>query len=99
MVNLTDPPTPSASATTDLRITALERQFAALDSRLQLAEEQNLALEDRISGLAAEVARLRRQAFTLKTLNELMLERVGFTAPPAIRPPRPRHLHLAGGSS
>ncbi|MGH3225765.1 MAG: hypothetical protein ACRDPY_44980 [Streptosporangiaceae bacterium] len=84
----------------DLRLTALERQLAGLSGRLQLAGEQNLALETRITDLTGSVADLRDTAFVLETLAEMRLERAGFPAGlPAARRSRPRHLQaLPGGA-
>jgi hypothetical protein len=59
---VTDTPTATPTATTDLRITALEYQLADLAERLQLAEEQNLALEARVEELRR--ARIFASAFT-----------------------------------
>ncbi|MGH3418996.1 MAG: hypothetical protein ACRDOD_05285, partial [Streptosporangiaceae bacterium] len=89
MHNLANPPSSSAEAVTGLRLSALERQLAGLSGRLQLAEEQNLALEGSVTGPAAELERIRGQELTLKTLEELAGYGPAF---PAARRSRPRHL-------
>jgi hypothetical protein len=56
------------------------------------------ALQDEVADLAEQVDELRQHAFTLKTLNEMMLEHRGLIPPRVGRAGRTRHLHpLDGG--
>ncbi|MGH3254817.1 MAG: hypothetical protein ACRDOU_05305 [Streptosporangiaceae bacterium] len=63
MVTVTNPPTPTPADTTEFRLAALERQAAGPAAQLQFAEQQKLALEDRMTTLAAQVRDLDADAF------------------------------------
>lgn len=56
-------------------------------------------LEQRLAGLTARFAELEEQAFTLKTVSEMRLERAGYGSGHRAAPgqPRPRHLQAVEG--
>ncbi|MGH3194427.1 MAG: hypothetical protein ACRDNT_00520 [Streptosporangiaceae bacterium] len=96
MHNLTDPPASSAEAITELRLAALERQVAGLAGQLRLAEEQNLALEERVTQLAADLERCAQDAATLRSARELRQEYSAIAS--GSRSRRPRHLQAVRGA-
>jgi len=56
------------------------------------------ALRDQVDSLAAEVAKLREQAFMLRTIEEMWLEHCGYPVTRGARTgPRPRHLRPVDG--
>ena len=58
------------------------------------------ALQDEVADLAEQVRQLRCDAFTIKTLEQMMLERSGYIPPLSDRAGRSRHLRsIDGGPS
>lgn len=62
--------------------------------------EQRIAdLECQVTDLAAEVAKLRAEAFAVRTLEETRVRLAGGWRPAAPPPRRPRHLHAVSGGA
>jgi hypothetical protein len=89
-----------AASATELRLAADEHQAADLAGRLQLAEEQRLALEQRFAALVADFDLLRQEALTFRAISTAIDPRFAQATAalqafePGGRPPRRQHPQL-----